>query len=121
MLFTQKTTGKIHTQTDEDGMTVSFRILPNHITQAITFLSHRSSMATQSTVTGKDIEQWLRKGEFVLVNKPNYSSEIWKDDLRLVGRLAEGKTIPLFGWCACAHCHKTFQTHGNLDKQGKVM
>ncbi|CAF4039817.1 unnamed protein product, partial [Rotaria magnacalcarata] len=62
------------------------------------------------------IQRKLRAKEFILVNNPKATHELWVNDIALVGIIdKEGKQQIFDGWAACKHCLVAYRTHSKRD------
>jgi hypothetical protein len=62
------------------------------------------------------IQSKLRAKEFVLVNNPKATHELWVNDISLVGLIDDNGQQQIFdGWAACKHCFTAYRTHSKKD------
>ena len=65
------------------------------------------------------IQRKLRSKEFILVNNPKGTHELWLNNISLVGLIDdEGKEQILDGWAVCKHCLTAYRTHSKKDGSG---
>ncbi|CAF1305811.1 unnamed protein product [Rotaria sordida] len=69
-------------------------------------------MINPDNLSSGQIQRKLRAKEFILMNNPKATHELWVNDISLVGVIDnDGKEQVFDGWAVCKHCLTAYRTH----------
>ncbi|CAF3066216.1 unnamed protein product, partial [Rotaria sp. Silwood2] len=73
-------------------------------------------MIDPDNLNSGQIQRKLRAKEFILVNNPKATHELWVNDISLVGQINDNGKQQIFdGWAVCKHCLIAYRTHSKKE------